>query len=250
MQNIPLNQVKSFFLTLFFAAIVLIVTVNVIKISQENVIGKAFYMPIQIYGAIEPGLPDGTIISFRLNGIEIASTEIKNNTYGYDEKIFFEVDDESTIRKEGYAERDIVRVYIEDIEVIELSYFEPGENEKYINIPVSKRNLIATKAAYAAIERSCIPNWQCEEWSECINGAQTRTCVDVNECGTEQGKPEQERECEIEPIVEEPFRIMDFITAEWFLTGILFIALTISLIFLIRKVIWEYKVEKYVKKKK
>lgn len=29
---------------------------------------------------------------------------------------------------------------------------------------------------------SCTPNWQCSDWSSCINGQQTRTCGDLNNC--------------------------------------------------------------------
>ncbi|MEM2180913.1 MAG: putative metal-binding motif-containing protein [Nitrososphaeria archaeon] len=35
----------------------------------------------------------------------------------------------------------------------------------------------------------CSENWVCTEWSECINGIQTRECEDVNKCGTEENKP-------------------------------------------------------------
>jgi hypothetical protein len=248
--NNKLNEVKSIALTLLFAVVVLIFTVNVVKESQQNIVGRAFYSPIQIYGKIEPALPDGTKISFRLNGLEVVSTEIKNSSYGYEERLFFLVDDESTLKREGYREGDIVGIYIEDIRVGELSYFKPGPNEKYINIPVSKRNLIASKSAFAVIERSCEADWQCEEWSECINGIQTRNCADINKCETEEGKPEQRRECEIGPLTEEPFRIKDFITAEWILTVSLFIILTISFILLIRKAVWEHKIRKHVERKR
>ncbi len=37
---------------------------------------------------------------------------------------------------------------------------------------------------------SCIPDWQCGEWSRCINRMQTRTCNDVNNCNIQQNKPE------------------------------------------------------------
>jgi hypothetical protein len=29
----------------------------------------------------------------------------------------------------------------------------------------------------------CTPQWQCNEWSSCTNGTQTRTCTDINQCG-------------------------------------------------------------------
>ena len=32
------------------------------------------------------------------------------------------------------------------------------------------------------ITQECVPEWVPGEWSECVNGKQTRTCVDANEC--------------------------------------------------------------------
>ncbi len=52
--------------------------------------------------------------------------------------------------------------------------------------------------------RTCEENWTCTEWSECSpDGIQTRTCVDVNECGTEENKPEEERSCQYKPVTTE-----------------------------------------------
>jgi len=244
-----LKQARGFFLTLIFAVVVLIVTVNAVKISQHNIVGKAFYNPIQVYGTIEPALPDGTKISFKAGDVEIASTVLNNSMYGYDPKLFFKIDDETTLKREGYREGDVVKFYIEDIEIAEFSYCAPGMNKKDINIPTSKRVEVSTKTAKADIERTCRPVLQCGEWSECVNNIQTRSCIDAFECGTEEGKPEEARECRIEPVVEEPLGIMDFITTEWILTVSLFIILTVSLIFLIRKAIWIHKIRKYTKRK-
>lgn len=41
----------------------------------------------------------------------------------------------------------------------------------------------------------CEENWKCSEWSECENGTQTRSCVDVNSCGTYLHRPALEQEC-------------------------------------------------------
>jgi len=47
----------------------------------------------------------------------------------------------------------------------------------------------------------CTPNWQCTEWSECINNQQTRLCVDENNCSAELNKPSELQSC-ISPVVE------------------------------------------------
>lgn len=35
----------------------------------------------------------------------------------------------------------------------------------------------------------CTENWSCGDWSECANSSQTRTCTDLNHCGTIISKP-------------------------------------------------------------
>jgi len=41
-------------------------------------------------------------------------------------------------------------------------------------------------------------DWNCSEWSECIEEIQTRKCKDVNNCGTTYGKPTEIRNCSLE----------------------------------------------------
>ena len=44
----------------------------------------------------------------------------------------------------------------------------------------------------------CIENWECNGWSECVDGEQTRNCVDSSQCGTTLDKPPLVQECESE----------------------------------------------------
>ncbi|MFH1425199.1 MAG: right-handed parallel beta-helix repeat-containing protein [archaeon] len=41
----------------------------------------------------------------------------------------------------------------------------------------------------------CGVEWVCGNWSECVNGTQTRICSDVNNCGSLEDKPNEEQEC-------------------------------------------------------
>jgi len=45
--------------------------------------------------------------------------------------------------------------------------------------------------------QSCIENWQCTEWSQCSGGTQTRTCTDLNACGTTVNKPIESQSCTV-----------------------------------------------------
>ena len=42
----------------------------------------------------------------------------------------------------------------------------------------------------------CVENWSCSDWSECARGKQTRTCKDINSCGTVFDRPQRETICQ------------------------------------------------------
>ena len=44
---------------------------------------------------------------------------------------------------------------------------------------------------------SCLENWQCDEWSGCIDNLQTRICSDISNCGTIFNKPSEAELCTI-----------------------------------------------------
>ena len=41
----------------------------------------------------------------------------------------------------------------------------------------------------------CEESWNCSEWSECVDGVQSRDCTDANGCGTMKNKPKEARKC-------------------------------------------------------
>ncbi|MFH1597565.1 MAG: right-handed parallel beta-helix repeat-containing protein [Patescibacteria group bacterium] len=48
-------------------------------------------------------------------------------------------------------------------------------------------------------DEDCTENWQCADWSECLEGQQTRECVDTNNCGTYVNQPDLTRDCDSTP---------------------------------------------------
>ncbi len=46
---------------------------------------------------------------------------------------------------------------------------------------------------------SCTPNWQCTAYGTCTNNAQTRSCSDLNNCGSQIGKPATSQACTSSP---------------------------------------------------
>ncbi len=44
-------------------------------------------------------------------------------------------------------------------------------------------------------QTTCTPSWYCGNWTTCDNGQITRTCADLNKCGTSAGMPSQTQSC-------------------------------------------------------
>ncbi|MFW6242910.1 MAG: hypothetical protein ACOC2W_02015 [bacterium] len=48
----------------------------------------------------------------------------------------------------------------------------------------------------------CDEDWDCTDWTECVDGQQTRTCTDLNDCGTTESRPSLDQSCEPNPECE------------------------------------------------
>lgn len=47
-----------------------------------------------------------------------------------------------------------------------------------------------------SVDGTCTENWVCSNWSECYDGFQYRNCVDANNCGTLEDKPNTDKSCQ------------------------------------------------------
>jgi len=69
------------------------------------------------------------------------------------------------------------------------------------NAPVSSpvADSVTTTTTTSGGGYSCTYNpnydWNCSKWSDCVNGAQTRTCKARNNCGSTYGKPAEKQAC-------------------------------------------------------
>ncbi len=45
--------------------------------------------------------------------------------------------------------------------------------------------------------KDCNEDWVCVKWSDCVDGTQTRKCVDKNDCGTFTDKPAETQTCQV-----------------------------------------------------
>lgn len=84
-----------------------------------NLAYAAPQIPFQIYGSITPILPDGLIIGFEVNDIEIASEAIDSSKYGYEPLVFITKDDPETGQTDGWKANETIVIYIKNIKVDE-----------------------------------------------------------------------------------------------------------------------------------
>lgn len=63
------------------------------------------------------------------------------------------------------------------------------KDPRYSNLDICHRNCPHLQ------QPDCTENWQCTDWSACLNGEQVRSCVDANNCGTTKNKPGTNKAC-------------------------------------------------------
>lgn len=65
-----------------------------------------------------------------------------------------------------------------------LIFVEAGKS-KSVELPLKKITI-------------CVEKWNCTDWGPCVNGVHSRSCVDLNNCGTEFEKPPTTESCGVE----------------------------------------------------
>lgn len=63
----------------------------------------------------------------------------------------------------------------------------------YKSSPSSSK--LGCKITYTEGKCPCVSNWQCNSWTTCVSGKQTRVCTDSKNCGTNTGKPITSQSC-------------------------------------------------------
>lgn len=63
---------------------------------------------------------------------------------------------------------------------------------KLNSIENGKANILVKR-----ISEKCVEDWDCTDWTECVNEQQTRECTDLNDCGSDDDKPDEIQECEV-----------------------------------------------------
>ncbi|MCD4739680.1 carboxypeptidase-like regulatory domain-containing protein [archaeon] len=80
---------------------------------------------------------------------------------------------------------------------INVSY--EGYEERMIEVEVKSSKFAHLEVQISkwqgVIPSVCVENWTCTEWAECLDGVQSRACIDDNSCNTTTGKPSESQGC-------------------------------------------------------
>ncbi len=179
----------------------------------------AFYGSVYINGNIAP---DGTVITAEVDGKVVAKTTVSDGKYGYDPIFYVDDPNNDMSGKE-------IKIYV-DGTLAATYYFCNGcvtrldltiTREEGGTISPESQTSTSGGAATAGAASSpptttteepngsenentastttseCVERWVCTEWSSCKDGMQTRSCEDVNNCGTDLNKPLEVQPCSI-----------------------------------------------------
>ena len=219
-------------------------------------------VPNAFYGTVtwngQPA-PDGTTVVAKIAGVQVASTTTSQGKYGYN-PVFYVEDPNNDLCHPLCPE---VKFFVNEADTGQTSYF--------CNFCVTNLNLVATggtggqqqgggggggggggpiggttnqTGGTAQQPQPCQERWGCTEWSECINGVQTRTCNDVNNCGTRNNEPLTAQPCSVEKeekteIPTSPLGITGFFlgmpVSNWILGIIIGVVIAVLIIYFFRR---------------
>lgn len=142
-----------------------------------------------------------------IQGIQFATTEYNNTTYYYETGIietqdYYLTNPEETASIQPNEEGNITYSYSSDSgstwQAIENSTLNLKNKEKIRIKALLNTNGKETPLLnnITLIYGECIENWNCTGWFSCQeNNTQSRSCVDLNECGTLLDKPKEIQQC-------------------------------------------------------
>ena len=176
--------------------------------------------PHYFYGSVTVnGAPadDGTVVSARINGVQVASTTTSGGKYGYS-PLFFVPDTDPSTRPGSTITFFVSDVNTGVTEVFCTACF----NSCGVDSDCSPLDLSVTigtssgttsgstgggagtttttttttsSSSTTQTEETCQEKWTCSDWSACEDGIQTRVCADENQCGTNSREPFSSQPC-------------------------------------------------------
>lgn len=161
-----------------------------------------------VFDVMQPGMPGGKYTQMRslVDSMPLAKDFRSNSDNKKWEITKIAVDPDS----QGLSGTDSLTWTIDCSDSIKLTLIDYGNDKTRTNIvksidlkqtnsystevsnvigPYRYLNLILSKTI------TCTENWQCTAWSKCTKQIQTRTCTDLNKCGTTNNKPAVTQSC-------------------------------------------------------
>lgn len=180
-------------------------------------------VPHQFYGSVTGSngmsAPDRLIITAEIEGQQVSATTTNNGNYGLGDIFYIQDPD-------GNRAGKTIEFFIEGEKVAEYA-FENGRSTELNLISSTAYTTTSTNTGSSGggsggggggssgggfiitssdeendtattitdETNNCEENWTCSEWLDCVNTVQKRVCTDKNNCGTEENKPAEQREC-------------------------------------------------------
>ena len=136
--------------------------------------------------------------------------------------------------KEDYVTVSVSSTTItKDVQLGNTEYFDIDGDEVYdLSVTLNSINLNIAEMTFeeynVVLTTICTESWSCSEWSSCSDDQQTRTCIDLNNCGGTNNKPSEKQDCQV---IEETTNIPEMAPAEtsskvwWCIGGIVIIGI-------------------------
>ncbi len=93
------------------------------------------------------------------------------------------------------GDKRLMEYFCDDKGMLEYTYFDCAE---------ACVNGACAEAGTMPPGEECVEDWECSEWSACVDGKQTRSCEDKNDCGTREDLPALEQTCGEQPPTTPP----------------------------------------------
>ena len=166
-----------------------------------------FYGSVNINGS---PAPDGTTVTARINGIDVASTTTSGGKYGYVNPLFYVPDTDPSTRP-----GETISFFVNGVDTGQTAIFLTGGYTKLdLSVTIETPSgggapsggggsapsgggstSSTTGTTTETTEQGCQEKWTCSDWGVCENGIQRRTCVDENNCGTSNNEPFSSQPC-------------------------------------------------------
>jgi len=156
-------------------------------------------IPHQFQGAVTVnGAPagDGTLVVAKIDGVDVAGTTTSGGTYGYNPAFFV---------PDPYRNREgkTIEFYVSGVKATSYVFVNGGRTILDLSVTVTQPpgggggggGGGGVPPSEPEEPETCVENWICTAWLDCVHGQQKRVCTDLNSCETEENKPTEQQEC-------------------------------------------------------